>query len=278
MSASEGRSLLRTALFGATLSLLVACGAEDAPVAGAGVEGEAGTQSDADAEVSVTPAPRPSPAAATAAAPTPAAPTPVSGTAPVLGTRVLSHPEDLQMVMLGYRLLGRVPPLAEWAAAQPGVKYANEFERAGLLAQETARFQDIYDATADIGRLRLNVNARLSEYDAGRGGFYLDAYLPGSSFGFAVQPAPYPARQERVSLRVADGGELNFWTVDAATAQQALARNDNLREVLLDSELQVTGVGHRSDGIEIEVKLLGYAIVSNHYDQRVRLGEVRFDQ
>lgn len=274
MSASERRSLLRGALCAAVLSL-AACGSDDAPVA-AGAAG-------ATAAVTAGPPPSdasvPAPSAASAPAATDAAPatSAVAGAAPVLGPRELSHPEDLQMVMLGYRLQGRVPPLAEWAAAQPGVKYANEFERAALLAQETARFQDIFDATAGVGRLRLNVNSRLSEYDAGRGGFYVDAYLPGSGFTFAVQPASYPVREERVTLSIEDNGELNFWPVDATTAQQALARNQNLREVLLDSELMITGASRRSDSVVITARLLGYGIVSSHYDHPVRLGERRFD-
>lgn len=271
MSASDRRSLRRTGLFVVVLTLLSACGSEPAP------EPAAGDFSAPDANVAAPPAPAPAPTAAPpAAAPTPAT---ASGApaAPVLGTRLLSHPENLQMVMLAYRLQGRVPPLAEWAAEQARVKYANEFERAGLLAQETSRLQDVYDATADVGRLRLNVNSRLSEYDAGRGGFYLNAFLPGSSFDFSVQPAPYPVREERVIVSVQDDGELNFWPVDAAAAQQALARNQNMREVLLDSEFVITGVGRRSDSVEITARLLGYGILSSHYDHPVRLGERRFD-
>ncbi|TNJ33015.1 hypothetical protein [Arenimonas terrae] len=272
MSVSDRSVWLRIALTAALASLLVACG-NDAPVAADNAGDAAAPVAGQDAPAA-TPAPAPRANEGKAAAPAGT----VATAAPVLGSRVLGHPDDLQMVMLGYRLQGRVPPLTEWAAEQPRVKYGNEFERADLLAQESARLQDIYDATADIGRLRLNVNARLSEYDAGRGGFYLNAYLPGSRFDFAVQPAPYPVREERVTLAVDDRGELNFWSVEVATAQQALARNDNLREVLLDSELQITGVSHRSEGVVIEVELLGYAILTTHYDQRLRLGEVRFDQ
>ena len=47
---------------------------------------------------------------------------------------------------------------------------------------EQGRLQAIYDGTADVGRLRLNVNARFGEYDSARGGYYLDAFMPGSVF------------------------------------------------------------------------------------------------
>lgn len=275
MSVSELRPLLRAVLLVVLSSLLVACGSDAPPAAADASAATAAPSSGAGAPAAVAaPSAAPPPSASAVA---PAATGHDTAPAPVLGTRELSHPEDLQVVMLGYRLLGRAPPLAQWAAEQPRVKYANEFERADLLAQETARFQEIYDATAEVGRLRLNVNSRLSEYDAGRGGFYVDAYLPGSGFNFAVQPASYPVREERVTLSIEDNGELNFWPVDATTAQQALARNQNLREVLLDSELMITGASRRSDSVVITARLLGYGIVSSHYDHPVRLGERRFD-
>ena len=41
------------------------------------------------------------------------------------------------------------------------------FKRPALLREEQERLQGIYDGTADVGRLRMNVNARFGEYDAG---------------------------------------------------------------------------------------------------------------
>src|SRR5690606_6469092 len=125
-------------------------------------------------EASAPPAPGSTAAAASAA---PAA-QPQANASPgaegIGGTQVLSHPDDLQVVMLGYRLRGKAPPIAEWAAAQYVVKNANEFDRARVLEAERERLQGIYDGTDGVGGLRLNVNARFSEYDGGRGGYYLD--------------------------------------------------------------------------------------------------------
>src|SRR3546814_8207337 len=53
--------------------------------------------------------------------------------ATAVGTQLLGHPDDLQMIMLGYRLRGMVPPLAQWAEGQQAVRRANEFERATVL-------------------------------------------------------------------------------------------------------------------------------------------------
>lgn len=125
------------------------------------------------------------------------------------GDRQLDHPDDLQILMLAYRLEGRTPPIDEWASSQYRVKYADEFKRPSLLKEEQERLQGIYDGTAEVGRLRLNVNAQFGEYDAGRGGYYLDAFMPGSAFSFDAQPSPEIQRQ-RITLQVDNPEELNF--------------------------------------------------------------------
>src|SRR5690606_2506691 len=152
--------------------LLAACGgdapASTAPAGGGAVPGRAA-------------GPQPATPGAGAAAPGPATADAGAATATggVAGQRELAHPEDLQMVMLAYRLEGRQPPFAEWAAAQPGVRMANEFERADVLRAEQERLRAVYDGTEGVGLLRLNVRAALSEYDGGRGGYYLTAFTPG---------------------------------------------------------------------------------------------------
>lgn len=197
--------------------------------------------------------------------------------APGLGTRELAHPEDLQMVLLGYRLEGRQPPIEEWAAAQHRVTSANEFERAGVLAEERERLQAVYDGTEGVGLLRLSVDARISEYDGSRGGYYLDAFTPGSVFHFSARPAPNPFREEKIGLRIDNPGELNFWMLEPAAAQDVLARNNGQRHVTLDSRFRITDISRRSDGPVLSATLLGYTIVSSRYREPAVLGELRFD-
>lgn len=254
---------LRTCLLTALTAMIAACGAE-----GGGGE---------------------TPPTATGTA-TPAGVAPVSKSvsasnaklAPAAGTdrfgqRQLDHPDDLQMLMLAYRLEGRQPPIAEWAAAQSRVVHANEFERSALLEAERQRLQGIYDSTADVGRLRLNVRARFGEYDATRGGYYLDAFMPGSVFNFNARPAPHPVVQERVDLQVDNSEEINFWPLDVAAAQDALQRTGGMRNVTLDSRFRITGISRRSGGAVLSARLLGYTIGSERYGRPVTLGERQFD-
>src|SRR5690606_8645117 len=182
----------------------------------------------------------------------------------------------LQMVMLAYRLEGRQPPFAEWAAAQSGVRMANEFERADVLRAEEERLRAVYDGTEGVGLLRLNVRAALSEYDGSRGGYYLTAFTPGSVLTFTAYPVDR-AHPERVSVRVDNPGELHFWPLDPATARGVLDRNGGLRNVVLDARMRITGISRRSDGTALSATLLDYTTTSDRHGQPVVLGELRVD-
>lgn len=261
MSASEIRMLVVAGLALMLAVVLSACGGSS----DAGME----------AAVATTTTPTPSNEASTdGAAPAPSATPPASKQAGY-GERQIDHPDDLQMLLLAYRLERREPPIATWAGQQSRVMYADEFQRPALLQDEQSRLQSIYDGTADVGRLRLNVNALFGEYDSARGGYYLDSFMPGSAFHFNAQPSP-TERQQRVSLQIDNSEELNFWPLDTAAAQDVLTRNSGLRNVTLDSRLRITGIHRRSDGPVITARLEGYSIGSEHYGRPVSLGELQF--
>ena len=257
MSASE----IRVSAIAALLLMLSACGGGNDAAVGAPTAAAA-----MPASSSVAPAAGAAPASSS---------TPAPATEARYGERQLDHPDDLQMLLLSYRLEGREPPIATWAGQQSRVVYADEFQRPALLQDERGRLQAIHDGTADVGRLRLNVNARFGEYDSARGGYYLDAFMPGSVFHFNAQPSP-AERQQRVSLQIDNPEELNFWPLDAAAAKDVLTRNSGLRDLTLDSRLRITGINRRSDGPVITARLEGYSIGSEHYGRPVSLGERQF--
>lgn len=260
MSASDRVGSMRAGLLAAALCALAGCGSE----AGAGPATAATGNPQGDA--AKTAAARSGDDPASAAAP--------GGT--TIGTELLSHPDDLQMVMLGYRLRGLVPPVAQWAEGQHVVLRANEFERAAVLESERNRLQSVYDGTAGIGRLRLNISSQFSEYDGNRGGYYLTAFSPGSVFTFSAQPVS--TTEEQVRVQVDNEEELNFWPLDAAAAQHALREAGGTRSVTLDSSFRITGVSQRSDGTTITVRLQRYAIVADRYRDPLVLGERVFDE
>lgn len=272
MSASERRRRVRTVLLALILAGTAGCGGDAR--SGAAQAGPArGTQARTPGATAAGAAAGVGAAAAEDAAGSAAG---AGGTG--IGTRVLSHPDDLQLVLLGYRLRGSQPPIADWAVAQHAVVRANEFERANVVRQEQARLQGIYDSTADVGRLRFDVRAQLSEYDGARGGYYLDAFAPGSVFNFSARIAAHPFTEESITLQVQNEEELNFWPLDAAAAQEALRRNNGMRNVVLDSQFRVLGVAQRSGGPVILLRLQRYAITSTKYGQPAVLGEQVFPE
>jgi len=266
MSASDRRISMRSGLLAGALCVLAGCGSEAGPGAAAAVAGTTGGSSQVTPVTGATVAAASGSDSAATAAP--------AGTT-VAGTQLLSHPDDLQMIMLGYRLRGLVPPLAQWAEGQQAVRRANEFERATVLQGERERLQSIYDGTADVGRLRLNVNSQFSEYDGNRGGYYLTAFSPGSVFTFSAQPVS--GASEQVRVQVDNEEELNFWPLDAAAAQDVLREAGGTRSVTLDGSFRITGVSQRSDGTTITVRLQRYAIVADRYRNPLVLGELVFD-
>lgn len=267
MSACDRSNRLRAALLATALCALAACGS-DAGSAAADSPATAGAASAPAAAASANASSGGGDASAGAASAGAAA-------ADGIGTRLLSHPDELQMVMLGYRLRGMVPPLAQWAEAQYAVRRANEFGRAAVLESERQRLQGVYDGTAGVGRLRLDVSAQLSQYDAARGGYYLTAFTPGSAFDFSAEPAS--GARETVRVQVDNEEELNFWPLDAAAAQEVLEKTNGSRSVVLDSRLRITGISQRSGGPTIDARLQRYTIVSTRYGQPTVLGERVFD-
>ena len=266
MSASETRLRTCFLLPAALTVVLAACDSGRSPEAG-----------DTTAAPDTPGTAQSTPAKADTRSPSTSTPAEAKGaTSTRFGERQLDHPDNLQILMLAYRLEGRTPPLDEWAAAQSRVVYADEFTRPTLLREERERLQGIYDGTADVGRLRMNVNARFGEYDATRGGYYLDAFMPGSAFDFSAQPSP-SVQAQRISLQVDNPEELNFWSLDSAQAQDVLARNSGMRSVVLDSRFVLTGISRRNEGRVISARLAGYVIGSDHYNRPATFGERRFD-
>lgn len=183
------------------------------------------------------------------------------------GTATLAYPDDFQMTLLAYRLTDREPPLAAWAGEAPDVKYADEFSKASKLEAETARLADIYASTEGVGILQIRLSSQLSQYDSGRGGYYLTAFSPGNQVNFGGQ--------EQVSLQLDNMASAFFWTVDAARAQEVLEHSN--RQVDLDTKIQLSGIQRRSSGLVIQGQILEYGIYSTRYNDERQFEFVTLD-
>ena len=232
--------------------LLAGCGGSGGDSGEAGASGPSATAEEAASPASASgdsakgakPEKEKSPAKAAAPAASP------------FGTATLAYPDDFQMTLLAYRLTEREPPLAAWAGEARDVKYADEFSKAAKLEAETARLADIYASTEGVGVLQIRLNSQLSQYDSGRGGYYLTAFSPGNQVNFGGQ--------EQVSLQLDNMASAFFWPVEPARAQEILEHSS--RQVDLDTKIQLTGIQRRSNGLVIQGQILEYGIYSSRYN------------
>lgn len=183
------------------------------------------------------------------------------------GAATLAYPDDFQMTLLAYRLTDREPPLAAWAGEVREVKYADEFSRAAKLEAETARLADIYASTEGVGVLQIRLSSQLSQYDSGRGGYYLTAFSPGNQVNFGGK--------EQVSLQLDNMASAFFWPVEASRAQEILQHTS--RQVDLDTKVRLTGIQRRSNGLVIQGRITEYGIYSKRYNDERQFEFIQLD-
>lgn len=253
------------ALFAGTL-FLAGCGGSG------GDSGEAGaSRSSATAEETASPASAPAAKDSKAAKeeekekkPAKAAAAPAASP---FGRATLAYPDDFQMTLLAYRLTDREPPLAAWASEVYEVKYADEFSKAAKLETETARLSDIYASTEGVGVLQIRLSSQLSQYDSGRGGYYLTAFSPGNQVTFGGK--------EQVSLQLDNMASAFFWPVEASRAQEILQHTS--RQVDLDTKIELTGIQRRSNGLVIQGRITEYGIYSKRYNDERQFELIKLD-
>jgi len=245
--------------------LLASCGGSD------GDSGEAGaSRSSATAEETASPASAPAAKDSKAAKEEKEKKSAKAAAAPAgspFGRATLAYPDDFQMTLLAYRLTDREPPLAAWASEVYEVKYADEFSRAAKLEAETARLSDIYASTEGVGVLQIRLSSQLSQYDSGRGGYYLTAFSPGNQVTFGGK--------EQVSLQLDNMASAFFWPVEASRAQEILQHTS--RQVDLDTKIELTGIQRRSNGLVIQGRITEYGIYSKRYNDERQFELIKLD-
>lgn len=245
--------------------LLASCGGSD------GDSGEAGaSRTSATAEETASPASAPAAKDSKAAKEEKEKKSAKAAAAPAgspFGRATLAYPDDFQMTLLAYRLTDREPPLAAWASEIYEVKYADEFSKAAKLEAETARLADIYASTEGVGVLQIRLNSQLSQYDSGRGGYYLTAFSPGNQVNFGGR--------EQVSLQLDNMASAFFWPVEASRAQEILQHTS--RQVDLDTKIELTGIQRRSNGLVIQGRITEYGIYSKRYNDERQFEFIQLD-
>ena len=130
------------------------------------------------------------------------------------GGRELVSPDNSTMVLLYYDLARIAPPIDNWVEEDSRVKFAPAPDKASKRDAVRAELQSAAAAVHGIGRLRLTMNANLSDYDPTYGEFSVRALAPSSVVYF-------DALGEKVSVTFANGRTAQIWRV-AQTESQAI--------------------------------------------------------
>ncbi len=190
-------------------------------------------------------------AARTGPVSTPAEAGDASGAVAVAGSELL-NPDDAAMVFLYYGLAGLTPPIDAWVDADSRVQYAPAPDKAGKRAALRAELQAGAAAVQGAGRLRLSMQANLSEYDPGYGEFTVRALAPSSM-------VEYQAFGQKVAVKFANGRSAQIWKVPAEQAQ-AVRDRIGYAGVDLDVLLGVAGVQPGPGGGTIVTQVLEYEL------------------
>jgi hypothetical protein len=181
--------------------------------------------------------------------------------------RELVNPDEATVVFLYYDLAGSTPPLDDWVEEDPDVKYAQAAEKAGRRAALKPQLAAGMAAVHDVGRLRLSMNANLSDYDPTYGEFTVRALAPSSYLEFKQFG-------QKVDLRFTNGRTAQVWKVPAAEAQ-AIRDRLGSGSADLDVLVEIVGVQPGPGGGALDARVLEYELRDARGGST--LGRVRVD-
>ena len=173
-------------------------------------------------------------------------------------TGELVSPDAEAIASLYYDWAGIEPPIDEFAE-----QYVNDDRSVndGNRVQKLARAQDIYRrrfrSGLNVGFIKLNLSAKLSEYDAATGEFYVDAFAPGSSVN-------YRAYDRFFHLKFENDADAYRWKVPAYMADRIVQQTEGehgFRSLTIPVVAQVTSVAPSgTTGGIIYARILSYSL------------------
>lgn len=164
----------------------------------------------------------------------------------------LVAPEDATMVFLYYSVAGLTPPIDLWVEEDSRVKFAPGIEKAGKREALRAELQAGVAAVRNAGRVRLSMQADLSDYDPAYGEFTVRALAPSSM-------VEYRAFGQKVAVKFANGRTAQIWKVPQAEAQ-AIRDRVGYNGADMDVLLAVTGAQPGGDGGTLMTQVLEYEL------------------
>lgn len=173
-----------------------------------------------------------------------------------VGEGVLSSPNDFQMAVAFYEVIGLEPPLDQWAKEDPRARSANEFDRQSVASRVQQELLLSARSVAGVGYVELNTSSRFGEYDMAAQGFRLDA-LDSSRF----YTWNYGGGQYKLTMENGNGASL--WKIGQDDAR-SIVESMSYRQVDLKLRIKIVGAMPEGQGGTLKGKIVAYEVFDSN--------------
>lgn len=185
-----------------------------------------------------------------------------------VGDRTLSNP-NAQQVAFAYYQISRLPaPTDAWAADDPRVRAANEFDRAQVAANVKEEIMASAEAVDGVGFFQLGSETYFGEYDSTVLGYRLKDLDEGRYFYW-----DYNGQRYKISIE--NAAEAQLWKIPPDEARAALEKTSS-RAVRISMVLEIVGAMPDGSGGIIQTKVKSYEVFAPDYSGGTKLGAASF--
>lgn len=188
-------------------------------------------------------------------APLPSTPVEPAGVPIKVGEGTLVAPNDFQMAVAFYQVVGLQPPIDEWAKADSRTRSANEFDRPAVGERVQQELLLAAQSVAGIGFVELNTRSSFGEYDMAAQGFRLGDVDSSQFYSWNHEGARY-------KLTLENGNGASLWKVPPDQARQ-IVETLPYRSVNLKLRIKIVGAMPEGRGGTLKGKIVGYEVFSN---------------
>lgn len=183
-------------------------------------------------------------------------------------TRILRQADDDTIGWLVLDWTSEEAPIVQWAESgiRVGSNGVTEFNRAERIAAEHASIARQRDAAKGYGKIRVSLNSNLSEYDAGYGEFYVNAFSPGSSVVFRPFQYRRPNPLNRgVNITFTNADDAFVLPMQPEEAEALVGRLESGRRITVDMDLTIEEVNLGADNATIIAHIDQYSLLSTKH-------------
>jgi hypothetical protein len=193
----------------------------------------------------------------------PSAPQPVSIN---VGDGVLTSPNDFQVAVLFYKIVGLEPPFDKWAKSDRRTEVVNEFDREEVASRIQQELLLAASSVADIGYIEINTDSRFGEYDMPSQGFRLEVFDPDRFWHWSYGGDQY-------ILTMNNANAVDLWKINPDDARK-IVESGRGRNVDLKIKIKIVGaVPQPNGGGVLQGNIVSYQVFTG--DGR-KIGEMNY--